>query len=56
MPVSDALREIIMRGGTSIDLARQAAQEGVITMRQSGLRRAREGATSLDEVLRVGNL
>ncbi|MHB1707372.1 MAG: ATPase, T2SS/T4P/T4SS family, partial [Acidithiobacillus sp.] len=56
MPVSDAMREIIMRGGTSIDLARQAAQEGVITMRQSGLRRVKEGATSLDEVLRVTNL
>ncbi len=56
MPVSDAMREIIMRGGTSIDLARQAAQEGVITMRQAGLRRVKEGATSLDEVLRVTNL
>ena len=56
MPVSDAMREIIMRGGTSIDLARQAAQEGVLTMRQNGLRRIREGVTSLEEVLRVTNL
>ena len=56
MPVSDAMREIIMRGGTSIDLARQAAQEGVLTMRQNGLKRVREGVTSLEEVLRVTNL
>jgi type IV pilus assembly protein PilB len=56
MPVSDAMREIIMRGGTSIDLARQATQEGVLTMRQNGLRRVREGVTSLEEVLRVTNL
>ncbi|MBU2731969.1 type IV-A pilus assembly ATPase PilB [Acidithiobacillus ferridurans] len=56
MPVSDAMREIIMRGGTSIDLARAAAQEGVLTMRQNGLRRIREGVTSLEEVLRVTNL
>jgi type IV pilus assembly protein PilB len=56
MPVSDAMREIIMRGGTSIDLARQAAQEGVLTMRQNGLGRIREGVTSLEEVLRVTNL
>ena len=56
MPVSDAMREIIMRGGTSIDLARQAAQEGVLTMRANGLRRVREGVTSLEEVLRVTNL
>ncbi len=56
MPVSDAMREIIMRGGTSIDLARQAAQEGVLTMRQNGLKRISEGVTSLEEVLRVTNL
>jgi type IV pilus assembly protein PilB len=56
MPVSEAMREIIMRGGTSIDLARQAAQEGVLTMRQNGLRRVKEGVTSLEEVLRVTNL
>ncbi len=56
MPVSDAMREVIMRGGTSLDLARQAAQEGVLTMRQSGLRRIKEGVTSLEEVLRVTNL
>jgi type IV pilus assembly protein PilB len=56
MPVSDAMREIIMRGGTSIDLARQAAQDGVLTMRQNGLRRVKEGTTSLEEVLRVTNL
>ena len=56
MPVSDAMREVIMRGGTSIDLARQAAQEGVQTMRQNGLRRVKEGVTSLEEVLRVTNL
>ncbi len=45
-----------MQGGTAIDLARQAAREGVLTMRQTGLRRVKEGVTSLDEVLRVTNL
>ncbi|EGQ63470.1 type IV pilus assembly protein, partial [Acidithiobacillus sp. GGI-221] len=43
-------------GGTSIDLARAAAQEGVLTMRGSGLIRVKEGITSLEEVLRVTNL
>lgn len=56
MPVSEAMRELIMQGGTAIDLARQAAREGVLTMRQTGLRRVKEGVTSLDEVLRVTNL
>ncbi len=55
MPVSDTMREIIMRGGNAIDLARQSAQEGIITMRQAGLRRVKEGEISLDEVLRITN-
>lgn len=56
MPVSEAMRELIMQGGTAIDLARQAAREGVLTMRQTGLRRVKDGVTSLEEVLRVTNL
>ncbi len=56
MAVSDGMREIIMRGGTSLDLARQAAAEGVLSMRQSGLRRLKDGMTSLEEVLRVTTL
>ncbi|EGQ62581.1 type IV pilus assembly protein [Acidithiobacillus sp. GGI-221] len=31
-------------------------REGVLTMRQNGLKRIREGVTSLEEVLRVTNL
>ena len=56
MPISDAMQEMIMRGGSAIDLARQAAVEGIFTMRQSGLIRVKEGVTSLEEVLRVTNL
>ncbi len=56
MPVSDGMRDIIMRGGTSMDLARQASAEGILSMRQSGLRRLKEGMTSLEEVLRVTSL
>ena len=56
MPVSDAMRETILRGGTSLDLARQSAAEGIMTMRQAGLQRVQEGITSLAEILRVTNL
>ncbi|MEY2341782.1 type IV-A pilus assembly ATPase PilB [Acidithiobacillus sp. IBUN Pt1247-S3] len=55
MPVSDAMREVILRGGTAMDLSRQAAAEGILNMRQSGLLRVKEGITSLEEVLRVTN-
>jgi len=56
MPVSEAIQEIILRGGTALDIARQAHADGVLTMRQAGLLRVKEGLTSLDEVLRVTNL
>ncbi len=55
MPVSEAMREVILRGGTALELARQAEAEGILSMRQSGLLRVREGVTSLEEVLRVTN-
>jgi len=56
MPVTESIQEIILRGGTSLDIARQAQAEGILTMRQAGLLRVKEGLTSLDEVLRVTNL
>ncbi|WP_414039756.1 hypothetical protein ACJU26_11355 [Acidithiobacillus sp. M4-SHS-6] len=45
-----------MRGGTALDLARQAASDGVLTMRQNDSRRVKERVTSLEDVLRVTNL
>ncbi len=56
MPISDEIREIILSNGTASAIARQAEKEGVLTMRQSGLIRVKEGVTSLEEVLRVTNL
>jgi type IV pilus assembly protein PilB len=53
MPVSEAIQRIILRGGTSLDLAQQARLEGVRTLRESGLLKVRQGVISLDEVLRV---
>ena len=50
MPVSDEMQRIIMKNGTSIDIADQARREGVSDLRQSGLRKVRTGMTSLEEV------
>lgn len=55
MPVSNALREIILAGGTARDLERQARAEGVESMRTAGLRKVKAGITSLEEVLAVTN-
>lgn len=53
MPVSDAMGRIIMEGGNAIQLADQAAAEGVADLLSSGLKKAAAGLTSLEEVNRV---
>ena len=53
MPITEALREQIIGGGTAIELKRIAVQEGMATLRQSGLIHVARGTTTLEEVLRV---
>ena len=55
LPVSEAIGDIIMRGGNQRDIEIQAQKEGVADLRQSGLQKAREGTTSLEEIERVTN-
>lgn len=56
MPVSEEIQRIIMANGTSLDIANQAAREGVKNLRESGLLKVRQGLTSLDEVLSTTNI
>ncbi len=56
MPVSEAMQRLIMSGATEIDLAEQAAKEGVKNLRESGLLKVKQGLTSLDEVLSTTNV
>ena len=53
MEVSEAMGRIIMEGGNAMQIADQAATEGVIDLRQAGLNKVKEGVTSLEEVNRV---
>jgi len=55
MPISDEMRQIIMRNGSAIDIAEQAAKEGVRNLRQSGLLKVKQGVTSLEEIEAVTN-
>ena len=50
MPVSEEIGRIIMEGGSVLEIAQQAAREGVWTLRQSGLKKVRDGITSLEEI------
>jgi type IV pilus assembly protein PilB len=55
MPISDEMRQIIMRNGNVIDIAEQARKEGVRNLRQSGLLKVKQGTTSLEEIEAVTN-
>ena len=55
MPISEEIQRIILRGGSALDIAKQASAEGVRTLRESGLLKVKQGVTSLDEVLSVTN-
>jgi type IV pilus assembly protein PilB len=53
MPVSEEMGRIIMEGGNSMQLEKQAKIEGVADLRESGLKKVAAGVTSLEEVDRV---
>ena len=55
MPISEEIQRIILRDGSSLDIAQQAASEGVDSLRRSGLHKVKLGLTSLEEVLAVTN-
>ena len=55
MPISEEIQRIILRDGSALDIAEQARREGVRSLREAGLHKARIGMTSLEEVLAVTN-
>ena len=53
MEVSETMGKIIMADGNAMQIAEQAANEGVIDLRRAGLNKVKEGLTSLEEINRV---
>ncbi|NKN34016.1 type IV-A pilus assembly ATPase PilB [Marichromatium bheemlicum] len=53
MPISEEISRLILEGGNSMQLAEQARREGIADLRQSGLRKVKNGLTSLEELNRV---
>jgi len=52
MEITDELREMILCGASSIELKNKALEQGMISLRKSGLTKIREGMTSVEEVVR----
>ncbi len=51
MEMSEGIRDIVLAGGTAVEIKRKALEEGMLTLRMSGLEKVRQGVTSLEEVL-----
>ena len=52
MPITTGIKELILSGGSILDIKQKAEQEGMLTLRQSGLNKIQAGITSIEEVLR----
>lgn len=55
MPITETIQEIILTHGTALQIAEQARKDGVMSLRESGLRKVKQGLTSLEEVLATTN-
>jgi type IV pilus assembly protein PilB len=53
MPISDAIKQLILEGATATEIKRQMVADGCKTLRMSGLTKIKDGTTSIEEVLRV---
>lgn len=55
MPITEDIQRLILAGGNAMDIAKQAKREGVSDLRASGLKKVRQGHTTIEEVLGVTN-
>ena len=53
MPISEDTGRIILKGGSAMDIADQAAKEGIWDLRRSALEKVKQGVTGLAEINRV---
>lgn len=53
LPITPEIEQVILTGGSSRDLLDVALEQGMLTLRKSGLAQVLNGITSLDEVNRV---
>ena len=52
MEINDELRELILVGASALELKKKAIEQGMLTLRRSGLVKVAAGLTTMEEVLR----
>lgn len=55
MPITEKMKSVIMSGGTEVDIANMAREDGLVDLRRAGLLKVMQGITSLEEVLAITN-
>ena len=53
MPMTDAVRSLVMKHANAAELRAEAIRDGMVTMYEDGLRKAVKGVTTFEEVLRA---
>jgi type IV pilus assembly protein PilB len=51
--VNEEIRDLVVRRASSQEVARAAAKDGMVRLRDDGLLKTADGATSIEEVLRM---
>ena len=52
MEITEELRELILVGASAMELRRKAVEEGMLTLRSSGLQKVKDGVTTIEEIVR----
>ncbi len=52
MEITDDMRELILVGASALELKKKAIEQGMITLRRSGLIKIADGQTTIEEVIR----
>lgn len=56
MEVTPTIQHLILSGASAVEIREKAKEEGMITLRESGLEKIRSGLTTIDEVVRETSL
>ncbi len=52
LPISEEIRDMLLRNASAGDIKAQALKEGMVTLKHDGMMKVKEGITSMSEVLR----
>lgn len=52
MEITESIRELILVGASAVELKKKSVEEGMIMLRRSGLIKAAQGLTTMEEVVR----